>query len=150
MLRSLTLSAALMIGASTAAFAQDPQSGGTLNFTAPYGSTFGTMDIQSSSSTQDEFPSKAIHRSLYDWNSDKGEPELELASAVDVSNEGKTFTYTLRDATFHDGAPLTVDDIIYSYKRLATHPTLLPGRVISQTLRVLRHFRTDRPLTFPA
>ncbi len=127
MLKSLTLSTALMIGAATFAFAQDPQSGGTLNFTAPYGSTFGTMDIQSSSSTQDEFPSKAIHRSLYDWNSEKGEPELELASAVEISDDGKTFTYTLRDATFHDGKALTADDVIYSYKRLATPSNAFAG-----------------------
>jgi len=123
----LTLSAALLIGAATAALAQEPQCGGTLNFTAPYGSTFGTLDIQSSSSTQDEFPSKAIHRSPYDWDSNKDEPVLELASGVEVSNEGRTFTYTLRDATFHDGKVLTSDDVIYSYKRLATPANSFPG-----------------------
>ncbi|QYX56906.1 ABC transporter substrate-binding protein [Roseovarius sp. SCSIO 43702] len=119
-MKALTLSAALMIGAATSVWAQEPQSGGTLNFTAPYGSTFGTMDIQSSSSVQDEFPAKAIHRSLYDWNSETGKPELELATDVEVSDDGRTFTYTLRDATFHNGKELTTDDVIYSYKRMAT------------------------------
>jgi len=50
-----------------------------------------------------------MHCSLYDWNSEAGEPQLELASAVEVSNEGRAFTYTLRDATFHDGTPLTAE-----------------------------------------
>lgn len=127
MLRSLTLSAGLLLGAATAALAQDPQSGGTLNFTAPYGSTFGTLDIQSSATAQDEFPAKAIHRSLYDWNSEAGEPQLELATGVEVSDDGRTHTYTLRDATFHDGTPLTADDVIYSYTRLISPDNAFPG-----------------------
>ncbi|WP_099825112.1 ABC transporter substrate-binding protein [Oceaniglobus indicus] len=120
MMKTLTFSAMLMAGTAVAAWAQDatPQSGGTLNFTAPYGSTFGTLDIQTSSSVQDEFVAKAIHRSLYDWNSDTSQPELELATKVEVSDEGRTHTYTLRDAKFHDGTTLTSDDVIASYKRI--------------------------------
>ncbi len=125
LMRSLTLAASLMIG--TAAFAQEPQQGGTLNFTAPYGSTFGTLDIQSSSTAQDEFPAKAIHRSLYDWNSETGQPELELAESVEASDDGRTHTYTLREATFHDGKPLTSDDVIYSYKRMIDPDNAFPG-----------------------
>ena len=108
MLKALTLTAALLAGTAGAALAQDPQSGGTLNFVAPYGSSFGTLDIHTSPSTQDEFPAKAIHRSLYQWNSEEGAPELELATDVQVSDDRLTYTYTLRDdAVFHDGRPFT-------------------------------------------
>ncbi|PVA09134.1 ABC transporter substrate-binding protein [Pelagivirga sediminicola] len=127
MLKSLTLSAALLIGTAAATWAQDPQSGGTLNFVAPYGSSFGTLDIHSTPATQDEFPAKAIHRSLYDWNSAEGKPELELATNVEVSDDGKVFTYTLRDAKFHDGKELTAGDIIYSYQRIAHPDNAFPG-----------------------
>lgn len=141
MLKSLTLTASLLIGTTTAALAQDPQSGGTLNFTAPYGSTFGTLDIQSSSTAQDEFPAKAIHRSLYDWNSETGQPELELAESVETSDDGRTHTYTLRDATFHDGKKLTSDDVIYSYKRMIDTDNAFPGARYFTNLEGVEAFR---------
>jgi peptide/nickel transport system substrate-binding protein len=127
MLKTLSLSATLLIGVANIALAQDPQSGGILNFVAPYGSSFGTLDIHTSPSTQDEFPAKAIHRSLYDWNSETGKPELELATGVTVSEDGRVFTYTLRDATFHNGKALSADDIIYSYERIAKPSNAFPG-----------------------
>lgn len=42
-----------------------------------------------------------------------------LAEDYEVSNGGLTYTFTLRDdVTFHNGDPLTVDDVIYSFNRL--------------------------------
>jgi peptide/nickel transport system substrate-binding protein len=41
-----------------------------------------------------------------------------LASKVDVSADGKTYTFTLRDGVkFHNGAPLTADDVLWSWNR---------------------------------
>ncbi|KJS20263.1 MAG: hypothetical protein VR78_01890 [Hoeflea sp. BRH_c9] len=42
-----------------------------------------------------------------------------LATSHEVSDDGMTWTFNLRqDATFHDGSPLTADDVVYSFKRL--------------------------------
>lgn len=128
MFRTLTVTAMLLAGAASGALAQEPQSGGTLNFVAPYGSSFGTLDIHSSPSTQDEFPAKAVHRSLYDWNSEQNAPVLELADSVDVSEDGKVFTYHLKkNAKFHNGRALTAQDIVFSYERIADPKNAFPG-----------------------
>ncbi|WP_231712193.1 ABC transporter substrate-binding protein [Vineibacter terrae] len=41
-----------------------------------------------------------------------------LAERYDVSADGKTYTFTLRpDVRFHNGAPLTADDVVWSWQR---------------------------------
>lgn len=43
-----------------------------------------------------------------------------VASGYDISDDAKTYTFTLRDGiTFHDGSAVTVDDIKYSIERYA-------------------------------
>ena len=96
MLRALTLAGVLTLGTMAASVAQTPQRGGTLNFTAPYGTSFATLDLQAANTIQDEIFGSSIHRSLYRWDSEKNEPVLELATEVTVSGEGTVFTYKLR------------------------------------------------------
>lgn len=128
MLKRLTFGAILSLGISSFALADEPRSGGTLNFTAPYGSSFATLDGQASPNTQEEFITQAIHRSLYSWDSNKNEPVLELATSADVSDDGLVYTYHLRkNAVFHNDKPLTADDIIYSYKRIADAKNAFSG-----------------------
>ena len=38
----------------------------------------------------------------------------DLAAAVDVSADGKTYTFTLREARFHDNTPVTADDVVFT------------------------------------
>lgn len=92
MLKTFALAAALLAGTAAATPAQDPQPGGTHNFLAPYGSSFGTLDVQASPSTQDEFPAKAMHRSLYRWNSTANDPETKLATDMTASEDHMTST----------------------------------------------------------
>jgi peptide/nickel transport system substrate-binding protein len=41
-----------------------------------------------------------------------------LAEKVDLSADGTTYTFTLRDGlTFHNGKPLTSDDVLFAWKR---------------------------------
>ena len=43
-----------------------------------------------------------------------------VASDYTISDDAKTFTFTLRDGiTFHDGSPVTVEDVKYSIERYA-------------------------------
>ncbi|HEV7322321.1 MAG TPA: ABC transporter substrate-binding protein [Ensifer sp.] len=128
MLKRLTLAAMLSLGVATGALAAGERHGGTLVFTAPYGSSFATLDVQASPNTQEEFIAQAIHRALYSWDSIQNKPVLELARSEDVSEDGTVHTYHLRDnAIFHNGKPLTADDIIYSYRRIANPKNAFPG-----------------------
>lgn len=128
MLKRLTLAAMLSLGVATGALAAGERHGGTLVFTAPYGSSFATLDVQASPNTQEEFITQAIHRALYSWDSNQNKPVLELATSEDVSEDGTVHTYHLRDnAVFHNGKPLTADDIIYSYTRIANPKNAFPG-----------------------
>ena len=45
-------------------------------------------------------------------------PVPELAQSWTVSGDGKTYTFKLNPAArFHNGKPLTADDVVYSFKR---------------------------------
>jgi peptide/nickel transport system substrate-binding protein len=49
---------------------------------------------------------------------DDGTPAPLLAQSVDVSKDGKTYTFKLRPGVkFHNGAPLTSADVVWSWKR---------------------------------
>ncbi|MGO4571109.1 ABC transporter substrate-binding protein [Microvirga sp. 2TAF3] len=108
--------------------AQTPRQGGTIRFTAPYGSSFANLDIHTSNRAQDEIWAKAIHRSLYNWDSVGNKPMLELAKSVDVSPDGLVYTFKLRDdAYFHNGRKMNADDIIWTYNHLMDGSKAYPG-----------------------
>lgn len=47
-------------------------------------------------------------------------PEPALVEGYDISDDGLTYTFNLRQgAMFHDGSEVTAQDIVYSYRRLA-------------------------------
>ncbi len=49
-----------------------------------------------------------------------GDLKPAIASEYVIDDEGKTYTFTLRDGvTFHNGAPVTAEDVIASIKRCA-------------------------------
>jgi len=60
-----------------------------------------------------------IYEGLMKATSD-GDLEPAVASDYTISEDAKTYTFTLRDGiTFHDGSTVTVDDIKYSLERYA-------------------------------
>lgn len=46
-----------------------------------------------------------------------------LASKYEVSKDRRQYDFTIRDATFHDGSPLTADDVVYSLEQARHRPT---------------------------
>jgi peptide/nickel transport system substrate-binding protein len=62
-----------------------------------------------------------------------GTADLVPAAAADfavVSDDGKTYTYTLKEGIqFADGTPLTADDFVYSWNRLNTLEGQVSGLV---------------------
>src|SRR4051812_25855914 len=62
--------------------------------------------------------------------------EPRLASSWTVSADGLTYTFTLRDAKFADGNPVTADDVIFSLNRLKYvkgNPSYLTDGIASMT-----------------
>jgi peptide/nickel transport system substrate-binding protein len=123
---AITTALALVIGG--VAEAQTPRKGGTIRFTAPYGSSFANLDIHTSNRAQDEIYGKALHRTLYNWDAFNNKPVLELATSVSVSGDGLIHTFKLRDdAIFHNGRKMTADDIIWTFTRLMDGTKAYPG-----------------------
>ena len=79
MFKKLAIVAGLGLALAAPAEAQTPRKGGTIRMTAPYGSSFTSMDIHTTQRAQDEIYAKALHRSLYIWDSAEGKPIPELA-----------------------------------------------------------------------
>ena len=128
MLKKLIAASAIALAVSGVAEAQTPRQGGTIRFTAPYGSSFASLDIHATNRAQDEIWAKALHRSLYNWDSAANKPVLELATAVETSGGGFVHTYKLRDDVyFHHGRKMTADDIIWSYTRIMDGAKAYPG-----------------------
>jgi peptide/nickel transport system substrate-binding protein len=63
-----------------------------------------------------------IYDTLYELNLD-GSYSLSLAESVDVSADGKVWTFKIREGVqFSDGMPLTAADVAYSFNLYASHP----------------------------
>ena len=59
-------------------------------------------------------------RSLLEFPDGQYPPEPALATDYTVSDDGLTYTFSLREGvTFHDGSEFTADDVVYSFRRLA-------------------------------
>jgi len=126
--RTITIVAGLGLALCATAEAQTPRRGGVIRMTAPYGSSFTSMDILTTQRAQDEIYAKGLHRSLYIWNSAEGKPVLELAKEVTVSGGGLVHTFKLRnDAYFHNGRRMTADDIIWTYNHIMDGSKAYPG-----------------------
>ncbi len=128
MFKMLAIVAGLGLALAAPAEAQTPRKGGTIRMTAPYGSSFTSLDIHTTQRAQDEIYAKALHRSLYIWDSAEGKPIPELAKEAVVSGGGLVYTFKLRDdAYFHNGRKMTADDLIWSYNRIMDGTKAYPG-----------------------
>jgi peptide/nickel transport system substrate-binding protein len=128
MLKKIAIVAGLGLALSAAAEAQTPRKGGTIRMTAPYGSSFTSLDIHTTPRAQDEIFAKGLHRSLYTWDSAEGKPVPELAKEAVVSGGGLVYTFKLRDDVyFHHGRKMTADDLIWTYNRIMDGSKAFPG-----------------------
>lgn len=63
-----------------------------------------------------------VYRGLYNYGKD-GQLSPELAESYEVSDDGLTYTFHLRDAKFHNGDPVTAEDVKYSLERILDEKT---------------------------
>lgn len=109
--------------------------GGDQGFPSPFAYMRGGGYIQAS----------FIYDSLL-WKDSTGQPMPWLASSFRQSDDGKSFTFELRDGiTWHDGRPLTAEDVVFTFEYFKSQ-TISP-QVIIQPLTTITEVRATSPRT---
>jgi peptide/nickel transport system substrate-binding protein len=89
----------------------------------------GTLQMMATGSIQTLDPTNAkgsgagynqYNQQLLHFPDGEYPPEPALARDYEVSDDGLTYTFNLReDAKFHDGTDITAQDVVYSFRRVA-------------------------------
>jgi peptide/nickel transport system substrate-binding protein len=79
------------------------------------------------------------------------EPVPDLAERYQWSEDGKTLEITLRkDVRFHDGVPLTADDVVFTYQAVKNPATHSPLAGLYQGVTIIRVDDTTVQFQLPA
>ena len=107
-------------------FAQTPKRGGTLRISN--GGDPPDFDLHQSATYLTQFVGAPCYSTLLRIDPNDGNKLLpDLAEKFDISADGKTVTFHIREGvTFHNGMPLTAEDVVYSLDRIRKPP---PGIV---------------------
>lgn len=76
----------------------------------------GTLDPQKASGTWETRIIRELFATLVSYDS-KAELVPGLASSWEISDDGLTYTFHLRDAKWSDGQPITADDAVFALRR---------------------------------
>ncbi|POR52685.1 peptide/nickel transport system substrate-binding protein [Bosea psychrotolerans] len=118
--------AALVLGLTAFAATGGPASSQTLR-------TMLTSDIRGvmpgrSPDTATGSVLQNIYEGLVAWRAD-GSVAPMLAEKIDTSADGRTYVFTLRDGiTFHNGAPLTAKEVVWTWERFLDPKSAWPCR----------------------
>ncbi|MBX6323100.1 MAG: peptide ABC transporter substrate-binding protein [Rhodospirillaceae bacterium] len=105
---TLALALALATGAGTAAAEQVLHRGN--------GAEPETLDPHKSTGVTENNIENDLFEGLVAWSAD-GKVTPAIAESWDVSDDGKVYTFHLRDAKWSNGDPLTAEDFVYSFRR---------------------------------
>ncbi|QNS08254.1 ABC transporter substrate-binding protein [Streptomyces xanthii] len=94
-----------------------PQRGGRLRAAFAGGGASETLDPHASNLFADVARAKALFDKLADYGADLS-AQPRLASGWEAGAGLDRWKVTLRKATFHDGKPVTAQDVLYSYRRI--------------------------------
>lgn len=147
-------SVALMSGVPHLAAAQSRAE--TLRFVT--GGTINTLDTTMPGATRESF---GLSMNVYDrlftfgrrrigenWTFDAATIRPELARAYSLSADNRVITITLReDATWHDGSPVTAEDIKWSLDRAVSAKSLAPPQLSTGSLTKPEQFAIAGPHT---
>jgi peptide/nickel transport system substrate-binding protein len=121
MIRTLAATAATAALLATGTLAEEPKKGGTLTMALQQNPRHLNPAVQSGTATGQ--PGTQLFASLLRY--DEGwEPQPYLAETWEVSDDGLSVTMNLvKGATFHDGTPITSEDVAFSIKTVQeNHP----------------------------
>jgi peptide/nickel transport system substrate-binding protein len=94
-----------------------PKHGGNLRMAIVGGSSTDTLDVQETSSQVDNMRLMALYNGLVQFRPD-GSIANVLAEEISSTQDGLTWTVRLRKGvTFHNGKPLTAEDVLYTFRR---------------------------------
>ncbi|MFD0002278.1 ABC transporter substrate-binding protein [Streptomyces sp. NPDC127178] len=95
-----------------------PKRGGRLRAAFAGGGASETLDPHLGNLFADVARSKALFDKLADYGADLS-ARPRLAEKWESNKTLDRWQVTLREATFHDGSPVTAKDVLYSYRRIA-------------------------------
>ncbi|QPC43559.1 ABC transporter substrate-binding protein [Kaustia mangrovi] len=125
-LTSALAGAALAAMAATVSWAEEPHMGGTMTVT--YKDDVSTLDPAIGYDWQNWSMIKSLFDGLMDYRPGTTELVPDLAEGYEISGDGKTYTFTLRQGVkFHNGREMTADDVKYSLERVIDPKTQSPG-----------------------
>ena len=111
---------------ASTAWTQDIKQGGAMTVT--YKDDVSTLDPAIGYDWQNWSMIKSLFDGLMDYAPGTTDLVPDLAASYTLSDDGLTYTFTLRDGvTFHNGRPLTAEDIAYSINRVVRPETQSPG-----------------------
>jgi peptide/nickel transport system substrate-binding protein len=109
--------AGLLIGDAGRALAQTPKRGGRIKVASQTSSTADTVDPAKQNNQTDYTRCFTFYNGLTRLDASLA-PQLELAEAIESDSSATVWTIKLRrDVKFHDGTPLTADDVVFSLAR---------------------------------
>jgi peptide/nickel transport system substrate-binding protein len=95
-----------------------PKRGGTFRVGVPGGSTSDTLDsLRADDNSTNGSRCSALYNTLLLTNDETGQPDPLLAESVEPADDVSYWDVRLRDAEWHDGKPVTADDVIFSLRR---------------------------------
>ena len=104
--------AAWGVALASAALAQEPAAGGTLHVVVNPEPPMLMQGLNQNGPTN--MIAGNIYESLLRFSPEL-EPQPSLAKSWEVSEDGLTYTFTLREGvTWHDGEPFTADDVVFT------------------------------------
>lgn len=121
-LRGLAIATTATAIVGTAAFAQEPVQGGTLNAIINPEPPILMLGLNQQGPTQ--AVAGKIYQSLLTYTKDL-EPQPSLATEWEMADDGLSYTFRLAEnVTWHDGEPFTAEDVVFSYDEFLpeTHP----------------------------
>ena len=122
---------------------QTPKRGGTLRVGLTGGTSADTLDPLFVLSNLDFARADALYDGLVGFDS-QARPTLALASELTPNGDASVWTVRLRPGvTFHNGKPLTADDVIYTFQQMLNPKALGYGSAALTTLDVKNMKKVD-------
>ncbi|MDO8532237.1 MAG: ABC transporter substrate-binding protein, partial [Dehalococcoidia bacterium] len=94
------------------------------------GANIPSLDVQQESTVNTDVGVAPVYNRIVQYDTETSSKIVaDLAESWDISPDGKVYTLRIRQGvTFHDGSPLTADDIAFNLQRLITPPQGVASR----------------------